>query len=68
MVPYFFMEVECTGNSQIIHMEETGITQRTIGLWYQSWHVLDLGQKVGKIRYHYFKNSNFQKKILVKSA
>ena len=27
----FFMEVECIGNTQIIHMEETGITQRTIG-------------------------------------
>ena len=26
------MEVECIGNTQIIHMEETGITQRTIGL------------------------------------
>ena len=32
MIPYFFMEVECIGNTQIIHMEETGITQRTIGL------------------------------------
>ena len=31
MIPYgFFMEVE--GNTQIIHMKETGITQRTIGL------------------------------------
>ena len=29
---FFFMEVECIGNIQIIHMEETGITQRTIGL------------------------------------
>ena len=28
----FFMEVECIGNTQIIHMEETGIAQRTIGL------------------------------------
>ena len=27
------MEVECIGNTQIIHMEETGIFQRTIGLW-----------------------------------
>ena len=26
------MEVECIGNTQIIHMEETGITQQTIGL------------------------------------
>ena len=26
------MEVECIGNTQIIHMEETEITQRTIGL------------------------------------
>jgi hypothetical protein len=26
------MEVECVGNTQIIHMEGTGITQRTIGL------------------------------------
>ena len=26
------MEVECIGNTQIIHMEETGMTQRTIGL------------------------------------
>ena len=26
------MEVECIGNTQIIHMEETGITQRTIRL------------------------------------
>ena len=26
------MEVECIGNTQIIHMEETGITQRKIGL------------------------------------
>ena len=26
------MEVECIGNTQIMHMEETGITQRTIGL------------------------------------
>ena len=25
------MEVECIGNTQIIHMEETGITQQTIG-------------------------------------
>ena len=33
MIPYFFMEVECIGNTQIIHMEETEITQRTIGLW-----------------------------------
>ena len=32
MIPYFFMEVECIGNTQIIHMEETGMTQRTIGL------------------------------------
>ena len=32
MIPYFFMEVECIGNTQIIHMEETGIFQRTIGL------------------------------------
>ena len=32
MVPYFFMEVECIGNTHIIHVEETGITQRTIGL------------------------------------
>ena len=40
MIPYFFfMEVECIGNTQIIHMEETGITQRTIGL------VLVLGLK-----------------------
>ena len=29
---FFFMEVECIGNTQIIHMEETGMTQRTIGL------------------------------------
>ena len=26
------MEVKCIGNTQIIHVEETGITQRTIGL------------------------------------
>ena len=26
------MEVECIGNTQIIHMEETGITQQTIGV------------------------------------
>ena len=26
------MEVECIGKTQIIHMEETGMTQRTIGL------------------------------------
>ena len=26
------MEVECKGNTQIIHMEETEITQGTIGL------------------------------------
>ena len=26
------MEMECIGNTQIIHMEETGITKRTIGL------------------------------------
>ena len=26
------MGVECIGNTQIIHMEETGMTQRTIGL------------------------------------
>ena len=26
------MEVECIVNTQIIHMEETGIAQRTIGL------------------------------------
>ena len=26
------VEVECIGNTQIIHMEETGMTQRTIGL------------------------------------
>ena len=26
------MDVECIGNTQIIHMEETGITQQTIGL------------------------------------
>ena len=32
MILYFFMEVKCIGNTQIIHMEETGITQRTIGL------------------------------------
>ena len=32
MIPYSFMEVECIGNTQIIHMEETGMTQRTIGL------------------------------------
>ena len=33
MIPYFFfMEVECIGNTQIIHMEETGITKQTIGL------------------------------------
>ena len=25
------MEVGCIGNTQIIHMEETGITQQTIG-------------------------------------
>ena len=29
----FFMEVECIGNTQIIHMEETRMSQRTIGLW-----------------------------------
>ena len=28
----------------------------------------DVGEKIGKIRYQYFKNSNFQKMILVKSA
>ena len=28
------MEVESIGNTQIIHMEETGITQPTIGLMY----------------------------------
>ena len=32
MILYFFLEVECIGNTQIIHMEETGITQQTIGL------------------------------------
>ena len=32
MIPYFFMEVKCIGNTQIIHMEETRMTQRTIGL------------------------------------
>ena len=32
MIPVFFMEVECIGNTQIIHMEETGMTQRTNGL------------------------------------
>jgi len=30
------MEVECIGKTQIIHMEETGITQRKIGLKCQS--------------------------------
>ena len=35
MIPYFFMEVECIENTQIIQMEVTGITQRTIGLWCQ---------------------------------
>ena len=34
MIPYFFMELECVGNTQIIHMEEAGITKRTIGLVY----------------------------------
>ena len=29
---FFLIEVECIGNTQIIHMEETGMTQRTIGL------------------------------------
>ena len=29
---FLFKEVECIGNTQIIHMEETRITQRTIGL------------------------------------
>ena len=33
MIPYLFMEVEFIGNTQIIHMEETGITQQTIGLF-----------------------------------
>jgi hypothetical protein len=32
MEPYFFMKVECIGNTKIIHMEETGITQRIIRL------------------------------------
>ena len=31
MILYLFMEVECIGNTQIIPMEETGITQQTIG-------------------------------------
>ena len=26
------MEVKCKGNTQIIQMEETGVTQQTIGL------------------------------------
>ena len=34
MILYFFMEVESIGNTQIIHMEETGITQQTIGLMF----------------------------------
>ena len=29
---FFLRVVECIGNTQIIHMEETGITQQTIGL------------------------------------
>ena len=28
----------------------------------------DLGQKIGKIRYHYSKNSDFKKTLTVKSA
>ena len=32
MILYFFMEVECIGFTKITHMEETGITQRTIRL------------------------------------
>ena len=28
----FFYGMECIGNTQIIHMEETRITQQTIGL------------------------------------
>ena len=31
------MEVEGIGNTQIIQMEETGITQRTIGLMSKNW-------------------------------
>jgi hypothetical protein len=29
---FFLRVVECIENTQIIHMEETGITQRAIGL------------------------------------
>ena len=28
----------------------------------------DLGQQIGKIRYHYFKNWDFQKKLKLKSV
>ena len=41
MIPYFFCgsgmyTIHCIGNTQIIHMEETGMTQRTIGLLFHN--------------------------------
>ena len=42
MIPYFFMEVKCIGNTQIIHLEETGITQRTIRLKAEFWILLTM--------------------------
>ena len=41
MIWYFLMEVECIGNTHIIHMEETRITQRIIGLK-PSWNSVNM--------------------------
>ena len=55
------MEVECIGNTQIIHMEETGIFQRTIGLWSMS----RLSHQPSKPAY-YFEDCLVGFKILLK--
>ena len=61
------MEVECIGNTQIIHMEETGMTQRTIGLINDilSYCVLVDARIRASNKYlslllsYYFRNGNF---------
>ena len=44
--------VECIGNTQFIHMEETGITQRTIGIFTVNT-ISELSQVIKPIMYNH---------------
>ena len=45
---FFFTEVECIGNTQIIQMEETEISQRAIGLLLKILRKTEHFQQLGK--------------------